>query len=138
MYLSHFCYFYLGNKKIQTLTRFSVPSRVKKMENKAYLADNQDITGDNHKEDDLPTYEQCMRKYKSFEVACLQHQTVFWVESLESEENWQNFPSGKIQFWKLHWLQDFAERILIFLNFCHVIIVGFKIIIWKFFTMKRF
>ena len=32
------------------------------MKNKAYLADNQDITADNYHEDDLPTYEQCMRK----------------------------------------------------------------------------
>ena len=32
------------------------------MENKAYLAENQDIAGDNYHEDDLPTYEQCMRK----------------------------------------------------------------------------
>ena len=47
------------------------------MENKAYLADNPDITGDNHHEYDLPTYEECMREYKSFKVACLQRQTVF-------------------------------------------------------------
>ena len=33
------------------------------MENKAYLADNQDIAGDNYHEDDLPTYEQCMCKW---------------------------------------------------------------------------
>ena len=36
------------------------------MENKAYLADNQDIGGDDHHEDDLPTYEQCMRKFNFF------------------------------------------------------------------------
>ena len=36
------------------------------MENKAYLADNQDIAGDDHHEDDLPTYEQCMRKFNFF------------------------------------------------------------------------
>ena len=32
------------------------------MENKAYLADNPEVIGDNDQEDDLPTYEQCMRK----------------------------------------------------------------------------
>ena len=36
------------------------------MDNKAYLADNQDIGGDDHHEDDLPTYEQCMRKFNFF------------------------------------------------------------------------
>ena len=47
------------------------------MESKAYLADNPDIEGDNHHEDDLPSFEQCMRKYKSLGIASLKHQIVF-------------------------------------------------------------